>query len=506
MRGLLKYAFVLALGVAIGAYVLGPLNLEDRVPDNSAENAAISQSEPSSPVTPSADEELDYNVARQFASLAGWRAFLVAHPNGAYARSARAEVARQLGAEGASAGGPAAAASASPTDSDQGHGLSRRIGSLASNAQSAQARVERLLLGETAPASGDLEDSARPSLERRAASESAPSVAPPLSDAVPATDGAPSHEAFRDARPADDAARHSPPPAEAAGASGAQLAALAPEEICRRDEDRLAQLRMNPSRGEVARFANELGCEKLRSQVLDLFEGLAPPPAAATLSGVASPAAPAESETAHLASPLAGADVASPLAAAICRRDGERLVRLRSSPSLDEATRFENELGCEQLRPQLQRLMESLDLGATPPPPPADRPHANPLLGQACAGERSALDRLREEPSAEAAELFWREMKCEGLRPQVRLLLESLNVAADSVGSTVAPSEPKARDAASDAPAAVGADPAECRRETAELNRVRATPDLGDAKRFASTVTCGALRPQVARLLESFGD
>ena len=97
-------------------------------------------------------------------------------------------------------------------------------------------------------------------------------------------------------------------------------------------------------------------------------------------------------------------------------------------------------------------------------------------------------------------------MKCEGLRPQVRLLLESLNVSADSVGSTVAPSEPEARDAASDAPAAVGADPAECRRETAELNRVRATPDLGDAKRFASTVTCGALRPQVARLLESFGD
>ena len=289
MRGLLKYAFVLALGVAIGAYVLGPLNLEDSVPNNSAENAATGQSEPSSPMTPSADEELDYTVARQFASLAGWRAFLAAHPNGAYARSARAEVARQLGAEGASAGGPAAE---SPTDNAQRYGLSRRIGSLASNAQSARARVERLLLGETAPASGGLEDSARP-LERRAASESAPSVAPPLSDAVPATDGAPSYEASRDARPADDAARHSPPPAGADGASGAQLAALAPEDICRRDEDRLAQLRMNPSRGEVARFANELGCEKLRSQVLDLFEGLAPPPAAATLSGVASPGAPA---------------------------------------------------------------------------------------------------------------------------------------------------------------------------------------------------------------------
>ncbi len=101
MRGLLKYAFVLALGVAIGAYVLGPLNLEDSVPNNSAENAATGQFDPSSLATPSVDEELDYEVARQFASLSGWRAFLAAHPNGAYARSARAEVARRLGAESA---------------------------------------------------------------------------------------------------------------------------------------------------------------------------------------------------------------------------------------------------------------------------------------------------------------------------------------------------------------------------------------------------------------------
>ena len=38
------------------------------------------------------------------------------------------------------------------------------------------------------------------------------------------------------------------------------------------------------------------------------------------------------------------------------------------------------------------------------------------------------------------------------------------------------------------------------------LNRVRATPDLSDAKRFASGVTCGALKPQVARLLEKSGE
>ena len=97
-------------------------------------------------------------------------------------------------------------------------------------------------------------------------------------------------------------------------------------------------------------------------------------------------------------------------------------------------------------------------------------------------------------------------MQCEGLRPQVRLLLESLNVAPDPVGSTAASREPEPRRTTSDALAATGIDSPACRRETAELNRVRAAPDLDDAQRFASALTCDALRPQVARLLESLGE
>jgi hypothetical protein len=84
--------------------------------------------------------------------------------------------------------------------------------------------------------------------------------------------------------------------------------------------------------------------------------------------------------------------------------------------------------------------------------------------------------------------------------------MESLNVTPDSVGSAAAPDESKARAAPSNTPIAAGADSASCQRETAELNRVRATPDFGDAERFANAVTCRALKPQVARLLESFGE
>src|SRR5258708_2564218 len=43
-----------------------------------------------------------------------------------------------------------------------------------------------------------------------------------------------------------------------------------------------------------------------------------------------------------------------------CRRDEERLAGLRASPARDEVVRFERELGCERLRPQVARLRESI--------------------------------------------------------------------------------------------------------------------------------------------------
>jgi hypothetical protein len=43
-----------------------------------------------------------------------------------------------------------------------------------------------------------------------------------------------------------------------------------------------------------------------------------------------------------------------------CSRDSARLARLRAEPSIEAITRFERELGCEQIRAQLRRLRESL--------------------------------------------------------------------------------------------------------------------------------------------------
>jgi hypothetical protein len=162
----------------------------------------------------------------------------------------------------------------------------------------------------------------------------------------------------------------------------------------------------------------------------------------------------------------------------------------------DEVMRFGNELACEILRPQLSRLMESLGyvastLTAKPLSPQLAAPSPKPvskdgvaLVGPTaagdCATEQDRLARLREQPSAEAAQRFWRDLRCERLRPQVRLLLESLDLIVDPL--------------------------APCRRESEELNRIRTNPDRYEAERLARDMTCNTLKPQAARLLESLAE
>ena len=200
-----------------------------------------------------------------------------------------------------------------------------------------------------------------------------------------------------------------------------------------------------------------------------------------------------------------------------CKRDGDRLARLRGNPSAEEAQHFATELRCEILRPQFLRLMESLGFAAAAPsapvnPSPLDSSLPGPTMAGDCGALEAALDRLRAEPSEEAARRFWRDLQCERLRPQVRLLMESLNLTPDSPPS---PGDGQRR--ALDAPSTgndvrgmsatttgAAADSAACRREAEELDRIRANPDRRLAERFARTVTCDALKPQAARLLESF--
>jgi hypothetical protein len=430
MRALLslfKYIFVLVLVLAGGLYAFYAYSLYGLSPEDNSDIAARSAAAVvanNSARAGLADEELDYRSAQRLGSLEVWRAFLRAHGDGAHAESAKQE-------------------------------------------------VERLRLAGRGP-------------------EGAPKDIAPDPKAASATMDPPSP-------------------------AGAEVAGPAPGEACRRDENRLARLRLNPSSDEAQRFGAELDCEALRPQVLALVASLAPAAAAApapeaangeakvasgspdpqppTVAAVtpATPAteiandAPAEAKAVSQPqdpAPPSPETVVSTLAPDdVCKHDLDRLARLRASPSSDEAQRLAADLGCERLRPQLLRLIDSLNFAA--PPPKRSPPDAT--LTEVCASERNALDHLRQEPSEDAARLFWRALRCEGLRPQVRLLMESLNLTPERTPTP-------------------GADPDACRRETAELNRIRAAPDLGDARRFAAAATCDALKPQAARLLQSLSE
>jgi uncharacterized caspase-like protein len=203
----------------------------------------------------------------------------------------------------------------------------------------------------------------------------------------------------------------------------------------------------------------------------------------------------------------------------LCKRDEDRIVHLRANPTSDEASRFASELNCEKLRPQLSRLMESLGFAM---PAPAATPVDSPPAAQAaaaepkpdCASQQADLDRLRAEPSIDAAQAFWRGLQCERLRPQARMLMESLDIVVDEpsahpiLGDASAALTPRGNDVrAVVAPGdSVAADPTACDREKQQLESLRANPDRRNAERFARAMTCAALKPQAARLLDSLNE
>jgi caspase domain-containing protein len=124
------------------------------------------------------------------------------------------------------------------------------------------------------------------------------------------------------------------------------------DQVCKREEAELSKLRGNPSAGEVAQFAQGLGCESLRPQVVRLMESV----------GVAPAATPPSSQNAAKPTPPSPGENVSQA----CLRDQDQLARLRVNRSVDEAERFARALACPSLRPQLARLMESLGIELPP--------------------------------------------------------------------------------------------------------------------------------------------
>jgi hypothetical protein len=161
------------------------------------------------------------------------------------------------------------------------------------------------------------------------------------------------------AGPKQEAAPKPPEPPKVAAATAS------PATDCKQDEARLAKIRANLSLTDLAALERDLSCERLRPQIVRLRESLpkeamketAQPPAVAAGPPVLQSAPPSTSaetnpERRGLTPPVRS-----------CDEERATLAKLRASQSREDVVRFERELACEQLRPQVIRLRESLSGG-----------------------------------------------------------------------------------------------------------------------------------------------
>ena len=150
------------------------------------------------------------------------------------------------------------------------------------------------------------------------------------------------------------------PASDIASAPGTTSAAL--DDACKHDEDRLAELRANPSVEAAVRFDSELKCPRLQSQLPAILSQLSHAAGSVVTADRKAPAP--DTMSTRAAAPPASLPPASEVTSATsddaCKRDEERLAELQAKPSRDEAVRFEDELKCSRLQPQVLALLDSL--------------------------------------------------------------------------------------------------------------------------------------------------
>ncbi|MGC1296092.1 MAG: hypothetical protein WA869_13740 [Alloacidobacterium sp.] len=325
----------------------------------------------------------------------------------------------------------------------------------------------------------------------------------------------------------DRAASDTTSGSDAALSPGAPSATL--DDACKHDEDRLAELRANPSVDAAIRFDSELKCTRLKPQLPEILTQLSHASGSVELGNGKAPAS--DTMSASAAAPPASEPPASEAMTAAsedgCKQDEERLAALQAKPSLDEAVRFEDELKCSKLEPQLLALLDSLSQAlqsagaqsrngapsnttsaseAVPPTPPASEATYN-----ACKHDEERLAELQAKPSVDEAVRFVGELTCSKLQPQLLALLNSLSQPAQSAGApgsngalpkTVAgEAAPPAAEPPASGVTTSRSDDA-CKRDEDRLAKLQANPTFDKAIRLGNELTCIKLAPQLLAILE----
>jgi hypothetical protein len=313
---------------------------------------------------------------------------------------------------------------------------------------------------------------------------------------------------------------------DAASSPGATSATL--DDACKHDEDRLAELRANPSVDAAIRFDSEFKCPGLKPQLPEILTQLSH--AAGSVEWANRKTLASDTMSASAAAPPASEPPASEAMDAAsedaCKQDEERLAALQAKPSLDEAVRFEDELKCSKLQPQLLALLDSLSHAlksagaqsrngapsnttsasdAVPPTPPASE-----ATSDACKHDEDRLAELQAKPSLDEAVRLENEMECLKLQPQLLALLDKLIQAPQSAGAqspngvpsnTTSASEavpPTSEPPASEATSAASDDA--CKQDEERMARLRKTPSGEEAARFIEELRCQTLRPELLAL------
>ena len=295
------------------------------------------------------------------------------------------------------------------------------------------------------------------------------------------------------------------PASDIASAPGTTSAAL--DDACKHDEDRLAELRANPSVEAAVRFDSELKCPRLQPQLPAILKQLSK---TGTVEAANQQAPAPDTMSTRAAAPPASLPPASEVTSATsddaCKRDEERLAELQAKPSRDEAVRFEDELKCSRLQPQVLALLDSLSQApqsaGTPTPngaptsttsageaaPPASEPPGGATTtlrtgAPSPNGSSQHSIRRRADRSLGAADLGG------GIRRRGADLDRSSGQHSVRRRSRAACVEREV-ETSNDA----------CKQDEERLARLRTNPSSEEATRFAQELRCETLRPELLAL------